>query len=280
MNDKTKAIVEQTNNALPAHLQQGKKASFGNVDQNDLIIPRIKLLQATSPEVVDFADRGAVVGQFWHTLAEQPLGTKLNFIPLVLKKELVLWAPRGDDRGVLARSSNLKDWDAGFANLEFEVNIKNAGKVRYYTRDNVAESGLAEFGSYIPNNPDSRPAASLTYRMMFLFPDFMDLSPAIVINTRGAVRAAKGLISKIEMKPVDHYGQLYSMTSRDEPSDEGSYKAFVYSSEGYADEGLYNKAKDMYNRFVDVDWKTNEANDEEGGSGGKGNNAPSTSDKF
>jgi hypothetical protein len=271
------------NSALPAHLQQGKKASFGNIDQNDLIIPRVKLLQSTSEEVLSHTERGAKIGVFWHTLAEEPLGDKLNFIPLILKKELVLWAPRGDDRGILARSSDLVNWDDGYANLEFEVKLKDVKeKITYHTRGNVAESGLAEFGSLNPHNPDSRPAASLTYRMMFYFPEFPEMSPAIVINTRSSIRAAKSLISKIELKPVDHYGQLYEMGTTDERGDEGPYKGYKYTSIGYVQEPeVFNAAKAMYEKFSALDWKTNDTEVEEGAASSGGAGAgPSTSDKF
>jgi hypothetical protein len=278
--DTGSAIAAQTNAMLPAHLQGGKKSSLGNIDQNDLIIPRVKLLQATSPEIEAFTERGAKIGQFWHTLAEQPLGDKLKMIPLVLKKELVLWAPRGDDRGILARSSDCVNWDAGYANLEFEVKLKGIAKpVKYYTRGNVAESGLAEFGSMIPDDPKSRPAASLTYRFMFFFPDHPDLSPAIVINTRSSIRPGKALISKIESKPVDHYGQLFVMGTTTEKSDDGDYKGYSYTSDGYASEEDYEKCKKLYERFKDEDWKANEESDDVPAGGGSQGGA-ATSDKF
>jgi hypothetical protein len=274
------AIAKQTDDMLPAHLRGGKKASLGNIDQNDLIIPRVKLLQATSEEVQIFAERGAKIGQFWHTLAEQPLGDKLRMIPLVLKKELVLWAPRGDDRGILARSSDCISWDPGFANLEFEVKIKGVPKpIKYRTMGNVAESKLADFGSLNPDDPKSRPAASLTYRFMFYFPDYADLSPAIVINTRSSIKPGKGLISKVESKPVDHYGQLYVMGTTDEKGDEGPYKGYSYTSDGYADEADYNRAKELYERFKDVEWKASEESDDVPAGGGSGGGA-ATSDKF
>lgn len=275
------AIAEQTNSMLPAHLQGGKKASLGNIDQNDLIIPRVKLLQATSEEVISFAERGAKIGQFWHTLAEQPLGDKLPMIPLVLKKELVLWAPRGDDRGILARSSDCVNWDAGFANLEFEVKLKGVAKpVKYRTMSNVAESRLGDFGTMNPEDPKSRPAASLTYRFMFFFPDFPDLSPAIVINTRSSIKPGKALISKIESKPVDHYGQLYVMGTTDEKGDEGPYKGYSYTSDGFANEADYNRCKELYERFKDVEWKANEEGGDTPESGGGSQGGAATSDKF
>lgn len=266
------AVTTAKDNALPAHLQQGKQASFGNIDSNDLIIPRVKLLQSTSPEVEAFTERGARTGQFWHTLSEEAMGNSLKIVPLILKKELVLWAPRGDDRGVLARSSDCIHWDDGFANLEFEVKLKGVKEpVKYKTMGTVAESGLDRFGSAIPGDPNSRPAASITYRMMFFFLDHPEASPAIVINTRSSVKAAKGLISKIEMKPVDHYYQVYTMGVTDEVGDEGPYKGYSYTSSGYVeDPDLAAKMKAVYDKFRELDWKANEESDDTEKTGGSG----------
>lgn len=272
----SKNEVAKTNDAaLPAYLQGGKQAKFGNVDQSDLIIPRVKLLQSVSEEVQTFDD--AKVGQFWHTLAEKSLGDKLRIIPISLKKELVLWAPRGDDRGILARSSDCVEWDEGYANMEYTVKLKGIGDVTYRTKGSVAESGLDKFGSSNPNDANSRPAVSLTYRMMFIFPDFIDLGPAIIINTRSSVRAAKQLISKIELRPVDHFAQVYTMGTTDEKGDEGPYKGYSYTASGYASEEEYTAAKAMYEKFDSLDWKANEEGDEAPVGEGKG---PSDSAKF
>ena len=94
--------VAKTNASMPAHLAQYQKASIGNVDSSDRIIPRIKLIQAISPELQDYPE--AKAGQFWHAIAQQNLGPTIYSIPIVIRKSYVLWAPRGDDRGILARA--------------------------------------------------------------------------------------------------------------------------------------------------------------------------------
>lgn len=260
----TTEIAKTNDSALPEHLRQGKQASFGNIDASDLIIPRVKLLQAVSEEVQAFDN--AKIGVFWHTLMEQNLGDKLRIIPLILRKEITLWAPRGDERGVLARSTDCVNWDDGYANLELEVKVKGQPQpLKYFTDRNVAASRLAEFGSSVPGDPQSRPAASLTYKMMFCFPDFKEIGPAIVINTRSSAKVAKGLISKIELRPVDHYGQVYVMGTTDEKGDEGPYKGYSYTADGYANADDYKWAANLYEKYKPLEWKTNEETDADAG---------------
>lgn len=280
------AVAAMTTNtskaALPAYLQGKEKQSrIGNIDQTDLIIPRVKLLQAISPEVAEQNLPGAAPGMFWHTVAAEPLGKELIGVPIVVRKSIVLWSPRNDDRGVLARSSNGVDWDKGFENLKFEVKPKGSpSKIEYYTDANVKASGLADFGSSIPGDPQSPPAAALTYNFMWYFPEFKHYSPAIIINTRSAVKPAKMLLSNLDQNPVDAYYRKFIIKTVDMVGAEGPYKGYAYQADGYVEEDVAAITKGLYDQFSSVDWRANEEDDEAapdlGGAaggevGGKGN---------
>jgi hypothetical protein len=291
--EKEVAVVSSQAGQLPAFLQgQKKQASLGNIDKTDLIIPRVKLLQAISPEITESNLPGAKAGQFWHTLMGQPLGDRVRFVPIVIRKTIALWPPRNDTRGILARSADTVNWDKGYENLEFEIKPKGAPKaIKINTGPTVAESfvvgyedgpSLDKFGSSVPGDPQSAPMASLTYNMMFYFPDFADLSPAIVINTRSSVKRARDLVSKIEMRPVDHFAQMYEMYTTDESGDEGPYKGYAYLAKGYVDdEAMYARTKELYEKFREQDWVANEETDDtSAGSGGGGGVKDSGTNKF
>lgn len=273
--EETKNVPATTGNSsaqVPAFMQADRKskAKIGNMDSTDLIIPRVKLLQGISPEVKD-EKPGAKDGVYWHTIAEQPLGVEIRFVPILVKKTTVLWAPRGDDRGILARSSDNIHWDEGYANQEFEVQFKGQAKRKIFTRGNVAESGLADFGSSVPGDKRSAPVASLTYTWLFALLDYPDLSPVAVINTRTAIRAGKQLYNKIELRPAQPYGQIYKMFVTEETGDEGPYNGFGYIGDGYVEnEELYNELKALHDRFSseDTQWRVNEEEDDTGGGSG------------
>lgn len=264
--------VTKVNMSLPAHLQGKEKTTkIGNIDSKDLIIPRVKLLQSTSEEITTFDN--AKIGQFWHTIGEIPLGERLLGIPIILRKSIALWAPRGDDRGKLAQSSDMIHWDNDAAGLKFKVKHKGMKEeVEYDLKGSVAESGLDQFGSKIPGDKDSPPAASLTYHIMWLFPEFPHLGPAIIINTRSSVKPAKALLSKIDMAPVDHYALQFEIGTKQEKGDEGPYLNYTYTGAGYAEEAHYEQAKTLYEFWDKQDWKVNDEKDEtpsgEGGGGG------------
>jgi hypothetical protein len=251
--------IAENKTALPAHLQGGKKAHLGNIDRSDLIMPRLKLLAAVSPECEEF--EAAKPGMFWHSIAAEPLPKPLRMIPIVIRKSYILWAPRGDARGILARSNDAIHWDVQDS---FKVKLKGVAKEQIWTTaDTVAKSGLAEFGSSVHGDPNSQPAASLTYNILAYLPDHPDLSPVVLINTRSSVKKAKLLISKIEMRPYEHYDQVFAMGSVSETNPNGEqYYNFVYTADGYTTAEEHEITAALYDRFKEADFKAADESDE------------------
>jgi hypothetical protein len=254
--------VSKPNMTLPDYLLgRAKTTRVGNIDRSDLVIPRVKLLAKVSPEVDTFDS--AKPGCFWHSLLQENLGEELIGIPIVLRKTQVLWAPRGDERGILARSRDGLKWDPP----EGEFKVKFKGNAREYTwklAPTVAESGLAEFGSSRDDDPNSPPAAALTYEMLWLFPARMDLGPSIILNSRGSAKVCQRLLSLIDAKPIDHYYQLYSIgTAVDKGAGGETYYNYRYNSLGYADESDGEIARSMYEQYKDIAFRASDEKQEE-----------------
>src|SRR4029453_7648118 len=131
--------------------------------------------------------------------------------PIIVRKSYVLWAPRSEDSRVpLARSMDCVHWDQ--PNAEFTVKPKGSPHpVTYRTKGSVEESGLAKFGSSIPGDPNSPPAASLTYNTLWFLVDHPQLSPIVIINTRSQIKPTQQLYNRIDMRPVAHYAQQWEI---------------------------------------------------------------------
>jgi hypothetical protein len=254
-----KEVAKPADSGLPAHLAQYQKAKIGNLDSSDRIIPRVKLIQAISPELVDFPE--AKAGQFWHNIALQNLGPTIKAVPIMIRKSYVLWAPRNDDRGILARAMDGIHWEP--ADAEFSVKPKNSpSTITYRTKKTVAESGLDQFGTSIPGDANSPPAASLTYNMMWHLLDFPDISPSIIINTRSSVKPMQQLLSRIDSKPVPHYCQVYTIGSVQQKGAEGPYFNFTYSGAGFTDAPTSDICFRMYDQFSKESWRANDENED------------------
>lgn len=246
--------MQTTRDQLPDHIRGFTKAKIGNIDRTDLVIPRVKLLQALSPEITDFK---CMPGQFWHTIAAQVMGAEVIGVPIVIRKSYILWAPRNDDRGILARAMDGVHWDQPGA--EFTVRPKDSpNPVTYKLKETVAESGLDQFGSGIPGDAQSKPAASLTYNMLWYFPEFPELSPSVIINTRSSVKPMQQLLAKIEAKPVAHFVQLYKIGVVQQKGAEGPYFNYTYTGDGYADKETCGITEELYQKFADRNWQASE----------------------
>lgn len=262
--EENKAMVA-ANSALPAFLQgRDKQAKIGNVDQTDLIIPRVKLMQKISPELDQF--EAAKAGRFWHTVMSVDMGPELSFVPIVVRKTFVLWAPRTDDRGILARASDGLHWD--IPDLTFTVKPKKSPhdvtyKLGKTVHDRIdGNPALSEFGSSVPGDGNSQPAAALTYEILAYFPDFPELSPAIILNTRSQVKPARDLLTKIEGRPVDHYyGKILAGVVQQKGA-EGDFYNFRYQLDGYVDEGTAQITEGLFKKFETLAYRASDESEE------------------
>jgi len=265
-------IVNRNDAGIPDYLRNmQQKERLGNLDDSDRIVPRLQLLQAISPEVTEYDN--AKAGNFWHNLAAESLGSKVLGVPIIVRKSILLWAPRSDDRGILARSMDCVHWDN--PNMEFTVKPKGAPHpITWKTMANVRESGLTEFGSSIPGDPNSNPAASLTYNTMWFLPDFPEYSPVVTINTRSSLKPTQQLYNRIDLRPVAHYAQCWEIGVVQEKGAEGPYFNYTYRAAGYPEQAVAEITQAMYNRYKQVEWMANDESEREGESRGGTTSGP------
>lgn len=244
-------------------------ASLGNVDGSDLKPPRLKLLAGLSPEVMD-AVPGAAPGNFWMTIINQNLGKEVTGSPILLRKSYQLWAPKGtsEQKGPLATSSDGIHWDN--PNQKFEV--KHLGNPKVYVwriGKLVTEYGMNRFGSSQDDDPKSKPAATLTYDILWLV-DLPNSQKQLCVFTasRTGVAPTQNFISSLKAMGVDQYFQRYRMVVRKRPGPSGDpYFTFEYQyignltdeKEGDAHQAIYQQyAKsgfiaDLESEAADID---------------------------
>jgi hypothetical protein len=185
---------------------------FGNVTAKDMIVPRLKLLQGLSTEVTE-DPRKFFRGEFFHSVVGECIGESLVVVPLQIQRSVELWAPRDDERGILARSVDGIHWDK--PNTKFEVRIRGR-KIIWDTKGSVGESGLNEFGSSDPSNPRSAPIASLTYRLALFMPEHEEWGPCLMICAKTATKPIMDLISRINLRHLagtPFYAQKYQLSA-------------------------------------------------------------------
>lgn len=244
---KTDVATKPVDTNLPAYLQGANYTpQDDNFDSSDVVIPRVKLLQATSAEITAFDN--AKSGEFWHTGADLSLGSEMDFIVISRAKKYLLVAPLDDGQGVLARADDAKTWDR---TGKWEVKIDKKNTVTWEINDrDVAKSGLDKWGTFDKDDENSPPAATLFYEYLVLLPNHLDLGPAVMSLARTAITPAKkGLNDKIAMhKAAGRPMQAIVFRAKsgvDKNSSNQDYRTYQFTGNGFASEDVFNKALDF-----------------------------------
>ena len=226
---------------LPAFVQE--HAGFGGVDE--VKISRMKLLQASSPELAEF--KNARQGEFWHSLINESFGSTVRICPIYIDWRFILWRPREAGGGILARADDGKHWMP--ADTEFTVKLKNGHEVKWRTARTVAASGLNRRGSYNPSDPNSPPAAARMYSIICSFPDRKNLPPAVVTLQRAAIKVATKLISELKVLRAPSFGVIFEMASFKDKSPSGEFYNYAFEMIGPVEDRAFYEENFAQFRF-------------------------------
>ena len=224
--------------SVPAFMQGSAPADTG-FDVTDLIIPRVALMQGISPPVMAGQVENA---HFWHTILELDLGTEIDVVPILYRKQYTLWNPLHAGGGVIARASDGRHWDA-----DFDVQVapyKDFPKklVRYAAKagDPVGrDAGLGVWGSADPENPDSGPAATVSHVFMMRALQHFDIGPFIIFLQRSSESVARDLMTKIKLVQdgafkAPMFGQVFRMSHNGAANNAGQeYNQYKFTPNGF-----------------------------------------------
>ncbi len=220
----------------------------GGLGVGDVEVPRLKLLQASSPELAEF--NNARQGEFWHSLIDQRLGSTVRICPIYINWCFFLWRPREAGGGILARADDGKHWTP--ADSEFTVKLKSGHEVTWRTARTVTASGLNKRGSYDPSDPNSPPAATRMYSIVCSFPDRRDLPPAVVTLQRPANKVATKLIGQLKVLRAPSFGVILEMASFKDKSPSGEFYNYAFEIAGpVEDKAFYGRNFAQYRALIE-----------------------------
>lgn len=241
------ALAEQ----MPDFMKEFKGQGVENIGASDIETPRIKLLQLTSPECEQFDT--AKAGGFWHTIAETYLGETLRIVPIYVDMRAILWRPRHEGGGILARSDDGIHWSPPNGEWTVRPYKDNKSTVVWRTKPTVAASGLLEWGSADPSDPSSQPAATKMYNIAVALPDFPELGAAVLTCQRSSVKPAKKFLGKLKLMGVPSYGTYFRMGSIREGEGSEAYYNYNFNADGFVqDQAQFMDYKEVYERFKEL----------------------------
>lgn len=245
--EKTTAVAMVVPDFMKADAGKGTEA----LTAADLEIPRLILLQSLSPEVTEGDERP---GGFYHTILEEtiaPKGEALRIVPIFSEIRYILWRPRHEGGGILARADDGIHWNPGNAEFDVKPYKDRPDTVKWKTAPTVEESGLHKFGSSDPKDPNSQPAAVKMWNYVVVLPDFPELGPMVLTFQRGMARIGANFSSKVKFADgAPSFGQIFKMTSKMDNSGAGDYFSLTMERDSYvSDPQQYASYKALYEQF-------------------------------
>lgn len=242
------AVIDpETLNHLPAHMRGDVDMGKESIDQSDMDIPRLKLIQGLSKELQLYDDLRP--GHFFHTASETIFDEAFRVVPVFMDKQYILWRPLEDGGGILARSPDAIHWQPSEGEFEVKLDRKDGGnKVTWKLKPTVAESGLANWGTMNPENPNSPPAATLMYNFLLAFPDYPDLMPAVLTFQRSSVKIARKFNTKLKTVRTPLFGTIFTLSAYDDHNSANQdFKNINIAGSGLIeDPDLYNMYKSLH----------------------------------
>jgi hypothetical protein len=202
-------VTEQSNLPVPAG-DSGITLGQQHLDAGDLILPRVKVVQAMSQEAQGKKDeRKAEPGDFFNTLTGVNYGAELPFIPILPFKQRVLLV-RQERRGQIE--------DA----LGTELSEGDGLKCRSYDmQQGVGEPGIAcdecPLSKWDGNKP---PLCTETYNVAALDPDG-DL--IIISMAKSGAKTGKRLFSMLRLASGAPWKKQYKATTTVQSNELGTF---------------------------------------------------------
>ena len=231
---------------LPAYMRGMGGKGLEAIKPEDVEIPRIRLLQALSAEVVNGDSK---MGTFYHTVADQNLGDELEVVICYIDQSFILWRPRGMGGGILARAADGIHWNPPDATFEVTPD-KSKSKVTWKTSNTVAKSGLSEWGTMDPLDPQSPPAATCMYNLVVWIPRFPEFSPAVITLQRSSIKVARKLAGKLKISQAPSFGMNFKIKSVRDQNPSGEFFNYHFTAMGLVeDEKTFKMYKEIYESF-------------------------------
>jgi len=209
---------ELVTNEIPDFLKQGNRGAE-NVGTDDMIIPRIELIQALSP-VRKKSDpayiEGAEEGMLYNNVTRTLYGTEVTVVPVYYTKQFLVWKDRKAGGG----GSN--GFRGAFASKE------------------LADRAIAELGEEALEVSD-------TAQHFVLVRNGDDWQEAVISMAKSKVKVSKRWNSLMRLSNTDSFSRAYKLSATTETNARNeSYFNFNVSALGFVSKDMYERAEKLY----------------------------------
>lgn len=201
----------------PAYLDPESRRGSEDVTQEDITLPRIEVLQALSPQIKKSDPKyieGAEQGIIFNTISGELYGGEIVFIPIVFRKEWIIWQSRKSGGGFVGTFPSEEEAEAAREALE---------------------------------NPDDHEVNLHAVNFVYLVRDDGALEEAVLSWSRSKLKVSRKLNALVQMGIGDRFSKAYKLRAIEEKGKKGEYYSYEVKPLGYVSEPIFRKAEHLFN---------------------------------
>lgn len=209
---------------VPAHIKPGAVRGSEEVKTDDLVLPRLEIVQAMSP--IKDTDENAREGYMFNSVTGEIFGDTVYFVPVYYRLEWLIW----------------KDVDSG------------GGFFGSHASKAEAENRVMEEVSRNNEDPNLLEIVDTPVQYGLIIKQSGDLKlvaeQVVVSMAKTKAKVSRKLNSLISICGEDRFARVYKLTTfRDENRKGQKFYNYVVAPAGYTPEHIYKQAEELYETF-------------------------------
>ena len=212
-------MVQNNNTTLaerPAWIEEDGNKGSEQVTINDLILPRVDVLQALSPQIKKTDPQyipNSEQGIIFNTVSNELYGSQVTIVPVVFRREFIIWCERKSGGGF---------------------------KGAYPTAEEAEEERQAL------ENPDIHEVVETHVNFVLIIHPNGRMEEAVFSWSKSKRKVSRKLNSLVQMINADRFARAYKLTAIPVTGNKGEYWSFDVGAIGFVTKPVYDKAASVY----------------------------------
>lgn len=237
---KESAELQEIPDFLRPHMT-GHQAGMENVDQSDMLMPRLGLCQSLSPQrrKTDPAFiPGLEEGHLFNTVSQEIYGTSLQLVALFFFKNRIKYFPLDEGGGIDCNSPNAIDGG--------RISPIGCGSCRYSSWGN---------GQVDDEHGNDAPECTLYHNFMSFLPFVSFPTPIAVSYKATGLKLSKQLLSSIRVTRMPMYAKVYDVSVVEMQKDKNVWFEKKITPGRFLDKELFTRMDELFQELHEKDIK-------------------------
>lgn len=201
----------------PAWMNQGSARGSEEVGANDMVLPRLEIVQALSP--IKETNEAAREGLMFNSVTGELIGDTVYFVPVYFRVEYLVWKDQKKGGGFFGSHASM---------AEAEARVSEA-----------AQDGEDPDDLEIVDTP-------VQYGLR-ITPDGSVCEQIVISMPKTKAKVSRKWNAMIQIVGGDRFSRVYKLTTFTDQNKEGQkFKNFIVQPAGFTPENVYRRAEALY----------------------------------